>query len=146
MQITITTAANLVGASRRTMRRRIGETMDGMVDLETVRPQLAIEAEDALILGADRGDPAAQTEVAVQLLQANQPDAAVYWLQKAATRSTEAMHHLSRCYLEGVGVALDMHIGMMWLHRAAAGGHAIAKAQADRLLAGAVGGAGQSRS
>ena len=138
MQITITTAANLVGASRRTMRRRIGETMDGMVDLDTVRAQLAIDADDALILAADRGDAAAQTEIAVLLLQAGQPDAAVYWLQKAAARSTEAMHHLSRCYLEGVGVGQDVHTGMMWLHKAAAGGHAIAKAQADSILGGAL--------
>jgi uncharacterized protein len=137
MQITITTAANLVGASRRTMRRRIGETMDGMVDLEVVRPQLAIDADDSMILAADRGDAPAQTEIAVLLLQASQPDAAVYWLLKAATRSTEAMHHLSRCYIEGVGVPQDLHTGMMWLHKAAAGGHAIAKAQADAILGSA---------
>lgn len=134
MQITVTTAANLVGTSRRTLRRRIGESTDGTVTLQAVRPQIAIDADDALIIAADRGDPGAQTDIAVLLLEADQPDAAVYWLQRAAVRHPDAMHHLSRCYLDGLGVARDVHTGMMWLHKAAAAGHVIALAQAEAIL------------
>lgn len=134
MQITVTTAANLVGTSRRTLRRRMGESMDGTVTLQAIRPQIAIEADDALILAADHGDHGAQTDIAVLLLEADQPDAAVFWLQRAAVRHPDAMHQLSRCYLDGLGVAKDVHLAMMWLHKAASAGHVIALAQAEAIL------------
>ena len=118
--------------------------MDGMVDIDTIRSQMVIDTAglvgegdlsgDALILAADRGDPQAQTEVAVLLLQVEQYDAAVYWLQKASARNPEAMHQLARCYLDGKGVPEDIHLGMMWLHKAAASGHEIAKAQAAGVM------------
>ena len=39
------------------------------------------------------------------------------------------MHWLARCYLDGNGVAPDVHLGLMWLSRAAAHGHLISQGQ-----------------
>ncbi|SCC95934.1 Sel1 domain protein repeat-containing protein (fragment) [Thiomonas sp. X19] len=45
------------------------------------------------------------------------------------------MHWLYQCYMKGLGVERDENLAMMWLNKAAAHGHAIAKAQADAIRA-----------
>lgn len=154
--VSITLAAALVDRSERTVGRWLDRSAGQPVPLDKLAE--AARANDAgivvpiggaddlaLLLRADEGLRArgagsaeAFTDLGLAFLEAGAHQQAVAWLTRAADDSTEAMHHLARCYLEGLGVPQDTHTGMMWLHRAAAAGHAIAKAQADAVLSGAL--------
>ena len=89
-----------------------------------------------LILDADAGDADALTCLATELLHAGRAAGAVALLLDAAQlQQADAMHWLSHCHLHGLGVARDTDLALMWLHRAAAQGHAVARAQSRALRA-----------
>jgi len=87
-----------------------------------------------LILQADLGNASAQSDLAMVFLQEGRANSAFELFQEAAKKDyPDAMHWLYRCYREGLGVERDENLAMMWLHKAAAHGHVIAKAQTEAL-------------
>jgi uncharacterized protein len=107
------------------------------VALEAIVADIGIPLSDedlALIQQADGGDPGAQADVAVLLMEAGLAAKAVFWLRSAADQGyADAMHWLGRCYVCGEGVDHDEAEGLAWISRAAAAGHPIAGAQMQRL-------------
>ena len=138
-------AVRLTGLSRRTFWRRMAdrteaETRDlprGMVDLEALREDLPFPASPAdlqRIRDADAGDAEALHDVALMLMEANEFEQAVHWLERASAQNhPDAMHWLGRCYLRGEGVAPNVSVGLSWLARSAAHGHVISTAQLHSL-------------
>ncbi len=87
-----------------------------------------------LVLDADAGDADALAGLGTQLLHEGRAAGAVSLLQEAAQQQhADAMHWLCHCHLRGLGVPRDPDLALMWLHRAAAQGHALARAQARAL-------------
>jgi TPR repeat protein len=142
----------LTGRSKRTLWRFIengsvirgDDTVDGKatIDLDSIRPYclMQIDPQDfALIERADcggGGDAEAQNELALLFLANDQPASALYWLELAAHQGhADAMHWLGRCYIEGNGLPKNAELGIMWLSKAAAHGHVIARYQMDCLYA-----------
>ncbi|ANB01446.1 tetratricopeptide repeat protein [Ectothiorhodospira sp. BSL-9] len=151
--VTLKTAIFLTGLSRRTLWRRIaaGAIAKKNKDEPLGRTQVPLEGllddigiplneEDMdLIRRADNGDPMAQGELGLMLLQAGQPERAIHWLEQAATREDpDAMHWLGRCHVAGEGVEVDETLGLSWITRAAARGHVISRRQVE-VLGGEVG-------
>ena len=146
--VSLRTASELTGLSKRTLWRRIaaGRLFKLNRDEPLARTSVALESiiadigippsdEDlALIQRADGGDPEAQADVALLLMEAGLAGKAVYWLRSAADQGyADAMHWLGRCYVSGEGVDRDEAEGLAWIGRAAAAGHSIAGAQMQRL-------------
>jgi TPR repeat protein len=142
--ISIATATTLTGCSESTLRRRIaagsvqrklepGANGRLMIDLESIRPLITIlmtEDDLALFLAADGGNAIAQTDLALFFLAQDNSKNAIYWLEAAVKQEyANAMHYLGHCYLNGHGVAKDANLGLMWLSKAAVGGHLISQAQ-----------------
>ena len=141
--ISLAAAITLTEWSERTFWRRFadgsvkkeveGGNGKSMVHLDSIKPYIAmpLEADDfALLRLADRGDAAAQNDLALIFLANGKPRGAIAWLELAARQDhADAMHWLARCYLEGNGVVRDDNLGMMWLSRAAAHGHLISENQ-----------------
>jgi TPR repeat protein len=102
-----------------------------MVDLDSVKPHICIpldEGDIALIKSADAGDAEAQTDLALLFLAANKFKSAIFWLELAIKKDyANAMYYLSRCYIDGNGVAQDENMGLMWLSKAAVYGSVIAQ-------------------
>lgn len=150
--ISLNTAAAITERSKRTWQRRLddgtarrGEWDAGnrlMIELEDVLPlvTIAINRDDLVrVAAADAGDAEAQNDVAMLFLAAGRHKAAVYWLELAAEQGyADAMHHLGRCHLDGSGVPRDEHLALMWISKAAAHGHAIAREQLFALKQGAL--------
>jgi len=146
--ISVEAAAALTDLSRRTLWRRIGggalprgkDDARGraMIELEAVLPfvTLPLEQSDlALIEKADAGAAEAQNDVAMILMGAGRHRGAVYWLDRATQQDyPDAMHLLASCYFVGTGVGKDEHLGIMWLAKAAASGHLIAREQMAAIL------------
>ena len=142
-------AATLLGRNKRTVQRWCEDGTLKVVDCEPIKGQrLAVDLAQVLylfgphaepdfaglIVAADRGDAAAQTNLGLVLLQEGKADAAITLFESAAQQDDpEAMHWLYRCYKDGLGVGRDENLAMMWLHKAAAHGHAIAQAQTHAL-------------
>lgn len=142
--ISLAAAITLTEWSERTFWRRFadgsvkkevegGGNGKSMVHLDSIKPYIAmpLDADDfALLRLADRGDAAAQNDLALIFLANGKPRGAIAWLEMAARQEhADAMHWLARCYLEGNGVARDDNLGMMWLSKAAARGHLISESQ-----------------
>jgi hypothetical protein len=142
--ISLAAAITLTEWSERTFWRRFadgsvkrevetGGNGKSMLHLESIKAHIAIPLapEDfTLVQQADRGNAAAQNDLALIFLAGGKPRGAIYWLELAARQDyADAMHWLARCYLDGNGVAPDDHLGLMWLSRAAANGHRISQAQ-----------------
>jgi TPR repeat protein len=108
-----------------------------MVGLEAIKPHACVPLEEddgLLIQDADAGNAEAQNDLALLFLANNKPRAAIYWLELAAKQDyPEAMHWLGRCHIDGNGVLQDENLGMMWLAKAAAHGHAISQAQVQAM-------------
>ena len=142
--ISLAAAITLTEWSERTFWRRFADGSvkreletsgngKSMVHLESIKAHIAIPLapEDfSLVQQADRGDPAAQNDLALIFLSSGRTRGAIYWLELAARQDyADAMHWLARCYLDGNGVAPDDHLGLMWLSKAAAHGHLISQGQ-----------------
>ena len=142
--ISLAAAITLTEWSERTFWRRFADGSvkremessgngKSMVHLDSIKPHMTIllAPEDlALVQQADRGDPAAQNDLALIFLASGKTRGAIYWLELAAKQDyADAMHWLARCYLDGNGVPPDDHLGLMWLSRAAAHGHRISQGQ-----------------
>jgi TPR repeat protein len=86
--------------------------------------------DHAMVLSADAGEAAAQCDVGQLFSNAGKHDIALYWIRKAAEQEyPDAMQWLGRCYLSGDGIAKDDNLGIMWIAKAAAFGHSIAREQ-----------------
>ncbi|WP_426169928.1 tetratricopeptide repeat protein [Pseudoduganella sp. S-14] len=153
-QIKISTAITLTGWSKRTFWRRFA---DGSVErgaehvkvneistvvLDSILPHLSVTltAEDLqLVLEADAGHPLAQCDLALLFRGLEKHKEALYWLELAIKQGdVSAMHWMGRSYVEGTGVLKDEYIGLMWIAKAAAGGHAVSQAQVSGLINGAI--------
>jgi len=133
--------------SRRTWRQRISQNPElkscndskgrTMLSLDSVSDFLSIPPEPGgleLILCADSGDADAQNDAGLLFFDLDNKKAAFYWwLAAAAQCHRDAMHLLGQCYAAGMGVPADKNIGIMWIAKAAAGGHLIALEQVKGL-------------
>lgn len=139
--ISLPAAITLTARSERTLWRMFAdgsaarEVVNGkaMFSLESIKPFLCIpiDAEDLLLVEeADKGDAEAQTDLALIFLSNRKFKEAIFWLELAAEQGyADAMNWLGRCYIHGDGIEKNENVGMMWLAKAAANGHAISKAQ-----------------
>jgi TPR repeat protein len=146
--LSLTTAIAITNISESTWWRRIKQgaikranTVAGKhtrLQLSDIFPDISIpvSAQDIeFILLADTGDADAQSDVGQMFLISGKAESAIYWLQKAADQgNADAMQWLGQCYARGEGVSLDENLSMMWLAKAAALGHFIAKSQMDAFL------------
>lgn len=152
--ISLDAAIALTGLSKRTLWRRLSDGRIGrvgndgrgrtMLDLDDLLSlsNIKVDPLDYELFGrADAGDPAASNDLALVFLEANKPEIAFYWLQmavnnKPSTCCVDAMHNLATLYIAGRGISKDENSGMMWLAKAAAHGHIIAKQQMAALTKG----------
>ncbi|WP_412852273.1 tetratricopeptide repeat protein [Ectothiorhodospira shaposhnikovii] len=150
--ITLESAIQLTGLSRRTLWRRIatgtvrrlGRTGGrgpghARIELELIRgdiPLPDLEDEDLQVIQqADAGDPAARHDVALMLMEAGCQELAIHWLTAAANQQyPDAMHWLGRCHITGEGVPRDEALGLSWIRRAAERGHFISRYQIEALV------------
>lgn len=149
--VSLSTAMTLSDLSESTFRRKIRSGEIRLLPLpgRGDREGIAIDQNAAylntdiavghweLVKEADRGDPCAQTELALILQQHRKFRAAVYWLQLAAKKNdSHALHWLARCHLEGRGVARNEDKGIMLLARSAVLGNVISAHQLAALRHG----------
>lgn len=140
-QVSITTAALVMGVSARTIWRRISDgsmasqTEQGSttVSLAEVLAGACIKMEDEdveLIQEMDRGSAEAQCDAGLMFLMEGREQSAIQLFELAAKqRYPEAMYWLARSYVAGTGVEQSEDTGVMWLAKAAEAGHQIAKRQ-----------------
>jgi TPR repeat protein len=104
-----------------------------MLSMAEVLPHIStpMTAEDrSILIKADAGDAAAQSDMGQFFSNAGMHKAAIYWILQAAKQEhPDAMQWLGRCYLSGDGVPKDENLGVMWIAKAAAHGHIIAQVQ-----------------
>ncbi len=111
----------------------LDQVLDMLGDAEVARGE-AREPWVRLLLDADAGDADALACLGTELLHAGRGAGAVSLLLEAAQmQHADAMHWLAHCHLQGLGVPRDPDLALMWLHRAAAQGHAVARAQSQAL-------------
>ena len=147
--ISIDTAAIITERSKRTWQRRLADgAVDrvsndihgrSMVSLMDVHSLICVPLGDddigALLL-ADSGSAAAQCDVGQVFDLLGKHEIALYWwTQAAAQGDAEAMQCLGSAHAEGRGVPVDQNLALMWIARAAAQGHLIARAQINGLKA-----------
>jgi len=133
--------------SKRTLWRRLSEGQisrqenddEGrtMLTFEDLVPMLCMPVapqDHDLIIEAAAGDAEAQTDLALLFLEADKPDLGLSWLTLAADQGhSDAMHHLSKLYIQGSGIPKNDSLGLMWLAKAASLGHMIAGEQITAL-------------
>lgn len=137
--ISLNTAAQLMGVSKRTLWRRIASgsipvsrTSDSqgrtLLSLEDIAGDTGLPLEGdvlAAIQQADAGLSKAQLKLALIYLEAGLTDKALSWLQLSAYQGeTEAMLFLGETQLQGKGA--DSRAGLNWIRRAAIAGHPLA--------------------
>ncbi|MEJ6655292.1 MAG: tetratricopeptide repeat protein [Pseudomonas sp.] len=147
--ISLETAIIVTEISKRTLWRRItegqitrldadDERLRALLAFDDIAPLLCIpvEPEDhELLIDADAGDAEAQNDLAQLFLDAGKVDIALHWLNLAVEQQhPDAMHNLAKLHIKGVGVPKNESIGLMWLTKAAAHGHPIAKQQMAALV------------
>lgn len=135
----------LTGRSERTLWRMVSdglvlkEVQNGraVLLLDSLKPYFCIPVSDEdydLLDKAIDGDAVSQTDIALIFMAQGKRQQAIYWLSLAAQQNfPDAMSILGRCYIEGAGVDRDEKEGIVWLTKAAALGHTIAKAQVRKL-------------
>lgn len=153
--VSLETAALLTDTSKRTLWRRLSSgklqrhSMDGqgrvMLALADIASGLCIGAfsrpaggggtdDLSLLVGADRGDPEAQNELALLFMESGRADIAFHWFWLAAQQQhPDAMHYLSMLYQQGLGVERCENEAMLWRAKAASAGHVIARAQMSAI-------------
>ena len=143
--VSIDTAALMMDLSKRTLWRRLSagtlqrHSMDErgrvMLALADIAAHFCVQlsgepADRALLIEADKGDSAAQNDVALLLLEQNRPDIALQWFLLAAQQQhADAMHYLSELYQQGLGGERCENTAMLWRAKAASQKHLIADAQ-----------------
>lgn len=144
--ISLNTAAQLAGVSKRTLWRRIaastlsasrsadpqGRTLLSLADIAK-DIGLTLDGEViAAILGADTGLARDQLELALIFLEAGLPDKALPWLRLAVKQGdADAMLILGETQLEGRGA--DTKADLIWIRRSAIAGHPLALAIMEAL-------------
>ena len=89
-----------------------------------------------LISRADQDSAEAQNDLGITLLKEGQHLAAFSLFGASAAQNySDAMHWLYHCHQKGMGTVQDENMAMMWLNKAAAHGHKIAKIQVDAIRA-----------
>ncbi len=144
--LSMSAASSLCGWSERTVWRKLaagqlqrhsGARKRAGVAWSSLLPHLkfALDAEALVLLRkADEGCALSQSELALHLRHLRLHACALHWLALAAQAGqADAMHWLGRAYLCGEGVAADRNLGLMWLARSAAIGHAISDALLSAL-------------
>jgi len=145
--INLEAAVWITQLSKRTLWRRLAEGLitrqehddEGrtMLAFEGLVPMLCIpmtQEDHELVIEAAAGNAGAQTDVALLFLDAEKPDVGLHWLTLAADQGhSDAMHHLSKLYIQGSGLPKDDSLGLMWLAKAASLGHTIAGEQITAL-------------
>lgn len=146
--ITLQAAMTLTEWSERTLRRRVAdgtvqaanETASSnktLILLDSIKQDSCIPLQAdtlALLKQADAGDAYAQTDLALLFCVHGKTKSGLYWLELAAKQNfADALHWLGYCYLRGEGVAQNDNLAMMWIAKAAAQGHVIARAQIEAL-------------
>lgn len=154
--ISVDTAALLMEISKRTLWRHLADGRYRQLPrdaqgrttllLSEVAPRFTFElpgADDpgasdyALLVRAEQGDPGCQADFAIFLLEQDKPHLAVHWFVLAAEQShADAMYYLSTLYQQGQGVSQCDETALVWRSKAAAAGHAIARAQLEHMKAG----------
>ena len=161
--ISLDAAEAVTGISRRTLWRRVAEgafasgdkdargrttlALDGVLALMQGNTGMALGADEVRVLRqADAGDAPAQADMGAMLYVAGARQPALYWLHAAAEQgSAEAMQWLGTHHA-AAGNAQDDHQALMWLAKAAALGHPVARRQVDGLLGAAgLGGPGPEK-
>lgn len=145
--ISLDTATLVTGVSKRTLWRRLGDGKisrlendargRAMLALADLVPMLCVSVDPGdyeLLSEADAGDADAQNDLGQLFLDANRPDIALHWIQLAVEQDhADAIHHLSKMYIRGVGLEKDATKGLIWLAKAASLGHPIAQQQVAAL-------------
>ena len=149
--ISLDAAEVITGISRRTLWRRVGEgalassekdargrttlELDGVLSLVQENTGVVFNAEDAdMLLQADAGNAEAQADIGAMLYVEGAREPALYWLHVAAEQgNADAMQWLGTAYAAS-GSEQDNSLAIMWIAKAAALGHPIAKQQVDGLL------------
>lgn len=144
--VSMSAASSLSGWSERTVWRKLaggqlqrhtGQRTRAGVAWFSLLPHLpfALDAEGLdLLRRADAGCVMSQSELALHLLALRRNACALHWLHRAAEAGqADAMHWLGRAYLCGDAVAANRNLGLMWLARSAAAGHAISDALLSAL-------------
>jgi len=145
--INVEAAVWVTQLSKRTLWRRLSEGQitrqanddEGrtMLTFEDLVPMLCIPVvpqDHELIIQAAAGDAEAQTDLALLFLDADKLDIGMHWLTLAADQGNpDAMHHLSKLYIQGSGIPKNDSLGLMWLAKAASLGHMIAGEQITAL-------------
>ena len=152
--ISLDAVAAMTGMGRSTLWRRVADgalakgekdargratlALEGVLGLIGDSTGVAWGADDvAVLLQADAGDAAAQADMGALLQVHGAREAARYWLQAAADQgSAEAMQWLGTAQAAGAAER-DEQLAVMWIAKAAALGHPIAKRQVEGLLQGA---------
>lgn len=146
--ISLDTAILVTGISKRTLWRRVTENQitrldtdergRAMIAFDEIAPLITLPIEPAdyeLLIDADAGDPDAQNDLAQLFLELDLLEMGLYWLNQAVGQQhPDAMHNLVKLYIKGQGVEKDQNTGFMWLAKAAAHGHVIAKQQMAALV------------
>lgn len=145
--INLEAATSVTQLSKRTLWRRLSEgqiTRQGndeegrtMLTFEDLVPMLCIpmtQDDHELVIEVAAGDAVAQTDLALLFLDADKSDIGLSWLTLAADQGhPDAMHHLSKLYIQGTGPQKNDSLGLMWLAKAASLGHVIAGEQITAL-------------
>lgn len=139
--ISLAATISLIERSERTLWRMVAEGSiqreivggKALFQIDSLKPFFSIrlgEEDLHLIEEADAGNATAQTDLALIFLTQGKPAPAIYWLELAIQNEhADAMNHFGNCYICGKGISKDENLGLIWIARAAALGHAISKAQ-----------------
>ena len=145
MKISVDTLAKFLGKSERTAWRLL---TNNVIKTEIIAGKSKIEFNDVkpylnenikglnpkLIEACDQGDATAETELAIDLLEAGNYQDALVWLNRAASKDyPDALQILGDLYIKGIGTATDYTKGIMLISKAATLGHQIAIAQIDGI-------------
>lgn len=146
-RISLMAAVTLTGKSKRTLWRRLSDgTLTRapddthgrtMVLLAAVQGEAGFHLEEHdwyTLLAADGGSASAQLDMGYLFMAADQIPSAVYWLEQAARQQQpDAMLWLARLALEDDAESQNEEKAWVWLTKAAAQGHPIARAQLHQL-------------
>lgn len=144
--VSLNTAALLCNLSKRTLWRHIengsltaqGPSQPGgctLVRLADLMPLCALDRlDEPLVLAADRGEAAAQRDLALAFLEAGHEGAAWGWLTLAARQGdADALYRLGRAQLCRDTSDAEREEALLWLNQAAVKGHGLARALAHWL-------------